>query len=66
MRSENCRNNLHKYCHLCECPCHNRCECVIVNRKEEESQRDWIKRCMCMHHWMQTEYYQRKLGNELA
>jgi len=38
-----------------------RCECVMKNRHEEESMRDWLKRCMCMHHWQQTDYYQAKL-----
>lgn len=37
------------------------CECVVVNREEEEQQRDWLKRCMCMHHWTQTDYYRAKL-----
>lgn len=38
------------------------CQCVIVNRDDDESQREWIKRCMCMHHWMQTDYYRVKLA----
>ena len=40
------------------------CICKLVNRNQGESQRDWLKRCMCMEHWMQTEYYQVKLGLE--
>lgn len=41
-----------------------KCECVIVNRDEDESQREWLKRCMCMHHWTQTDYYRDKLVRE--
>lgn len=37
------------------------CECVVKNRQEDETMRDWLKRVMCMHHWMQTDYYQDKL-----
>lgn len=37
------------------------CDCVIKNRNEDESQREWFKRWMCMYHWMQTDYYQDKL-----
>jgi len=37
------------------------CQCVVKNREEGESQRDWFKRWMCMHHWMQTDYYRAKL-----
>lgn len=37
------------------------CQCVVKNREEGESMREWLKRCMCMHHWMQTDYYQNKL-----
>lgn len=37
------------------------CQCVIVNREEGESQREWLKRWMCQFHWMQTDYYQAKL-----
>lgn len=37
------------------------CLCVMKNREEGESEREWFKRCMCMHHWMQTNYYQNKL-----
>jgi len=33
------------------------CTCVIQNREEHESERDWLKRIMCLHHWMQTDYY---------
>lgn len=38
-----------------------RCECVIKNRQEGESERDWLKRIMCMFHWSQTDYYRNKL-----
>jgi len=38
------------------------CTCVIKNRLEEESQRDWLKRWMCMYHWVQTDYYKEKLA----
>lgn len=41
-----------------------RCECVIKDREEDESMREWFKRWMCMHHWMQTDYYQNKLSRE--
>jgi hypothetical protein len=41
-----------------------KCDCVIRNRKEDETQREWLKRVMCMNHWMQTDYYQRKLPEE--
>lgn len=37
------------------------CDCVVVNREEGESQREWLKRCFCMFHWMQTDYYRAKL-----
>lgn len=37
------------------------CECVIKNREEGEDMREWLKRCMCMFHWMQTDYYQSKV-----
>jgi hypothetical protein len=37
------------------------CECVIKNREDNETQREWLKRCMCMYHWMLTDYYQIKL-----
>lgn len=40
------------------------CTCVIVNRENGESQREWFKRWMCMHHWIQTDYYQAKLEHE--
>jgi hypothetical protein len=40
------------------------CTCVAANRKPEETQREWFKRWMCMHHWMETDYYQRKLKEE--
>ena len=36
------------------------CQCVVKNREEGESEREWFKRWMCMHHWMQTDYYQLK------
>jgi hypothetical protein len=37
------------------------CTCVIRTRGRDESQREWLKRWMCMYHWMQTDYYQIKL-----
>lgn len=37
------------------------CSCVLVNRNENETQREWFKRWMCQFHWMQTNYYQAKL-----
>lgn len=40
------------------------CDCAIKDRKEGESQREWFKRVMCQYHWMQTDYYQRKLEPE--
>jgi len=38
------------------------CECIILDRFPREEQREWLKRCMCMFHWMQTDYYRAKLG----
>ena len=38
-----------------------KCECVIKNRQPNESQRDWLKRWMCMFHWVQTDYYMEKM-----
>ena len=40
-----------------------RCNCVVKNREEGESQREWFKRWMCMWHWMETDYYQEKLDH---
>ena len=40
------------------------CKCEIRDREEHEEQRDWLKRCMCMEHWMQTDYYKKKLEKE--
>lgn len=31
-------------------------QCVVFNRKEDESMHEWLKRCMCTYHWMQTDY----------
>lgn len=42
------------------------CNCVIVNRDDDESQREWIKRIMCMHHWMQTDYYRAKIAKSAS
>jgi hypothetical protein len=36
------------------------CNCVVKNRDEGETQREWLKRVMCMFHWMQTDYYRDK------
>jgi hypothetical protein len=45
-----------------DCPiCSDKCNCEIRDREEHEEQRDWFKRCMCMFHWMQTDYYKNKL-----
>lgn len=38
-----------------------KCGCKVVDRNEDESQREWFKRFMCMFHWMQTDYYRNKL-----
>lgn len=38
------------------------CECVILNRREGEQEREWFKRIFCMYHWMQTDYYRNKLN----
>jgi hypothetical protein len=35
----------------------------MLNREEHETQREWIKRCFCMFHWMQTDYYRKKIHN---
>ena len=40
------------------------CLCNFRDRNEEESERDWMKDGMCMHHWMQTDYYRMKIGLE--
>jgi hypothetical protein len=37
------------------------CVCNVQDRKLGERQRDWLKRCLCMRHWMETDYYQAKL-----
>jgi hypothetical protein len=37
------------------------CECKILDREEYEEQREWLKRCMCIFHWMQTDYYRNKV-----
>jgi hypothetical protein len=37
------------------------CKCSFSDREELETQREWIKRCMCMFHWMQTDYYRKKI-----
>lgn len=39
------------------------CDCSIKDREEFETQREWFKRWMCMFHWMQTDYYRRKIHN---
>lgn len=64
-RSDDCACGLHDYCNICDCECHQvhgPCQCVVKNREEGESQREWFKRWMCMFHWMQTDYYQNKLA----
>lgn len=38
-----------------------RCDCVVKNRRDGETEREWLKRWMCMWHWMETDYYQSKL-----
>jgi hypothetical protein len=38
------------------------CICVFDSRKPDEDQREWLKRCMCQSHWMQTDYYAAKRG----
>lgn len=65
-QSDDCATGLHDYCNICDCECHNhpQCQCVIKNRDPTESQRDWFKRWMCQFHWMQTDYYQRKLDED--
>jgi hypothetical protein len=40
------------------------CNCEFRDRKAYESQREWLKDCMCMNHWMLTDYYQDKVGLE--
>jgi hypothetical protein len=43
----------------------HRCNCIVKDREENESEREWFKRWMCMFHWMQTDYYRSKLnGND--
>lgn len=36
------------------------CMCQNLDREENENQREWMKRIMCMFHWMQTDYYKGK------
>ena len=34
------------------------CKCAWRDREsDDEPQREWFKDCMCMFHWMQTDYY---------
>ena len=40
------------------------CKCVVKNRIEGEPEREWLKRWMCMYHWMQTDYYRRKFDED--
>jgi hypothetical protein len=40
------------------------CDCIVLDRRKDESQREWLKRWMCMFHWMQTDYYLVKLIKE--
>lgn len=42
------------------------CTCVVKNREEGESQREWMKGWMCMFHWMQTDYYVNKTVSEIS
>jgi len=37
----------------------------MQDRKPNEEQREWLKRCMCQYHWQQTTYYQAKLDQQL-
>lgn len=39
-----------------------KCECVVKNREQGETQREWFKRWMCQWHWMETDYYQNKFN----
>lgn len=48
-------------CHCKLCGINEVCNCVVSSRREDESQREWFKRWMCMFHWMQTDYYRAKL-----
>jgi len=59
--SEDCSTGLHEYCTPCNCMCHRECICAFTDRIKRESERDWLKRCMCQAHWMQTNYYRAKL-----
>jgi hypothetical protein len=38
----------------------DKCACQMRTRKLDEDQYDWLKDCMCMHHWMQTDHYRAK------
>ena len=42
------------------------CACKIEDRKENESQREWMEQWMCNYHWMQTDYYRAKLELDKA
>jgi len=37
------------------------CDCKMSDRLEGETMREWLKRCWCMFHWMQTDYYKSKI-----
>jgi len=39
---------------------HPRCCCSVRPRRENESERDWIKDISCMYHWMESKYYAGK------
>jgi len=49
-------------CHCETCNAHGSvdCDCSPKDRLDGESERDWLKRRMCMYHWMQTDYYRGK------
>jgi len=36
------------------------CACTVRPRRENESERDWIKDISCMYHWMESKYYAGK------
>jgi len=41
-------------------PDESECACEMRARKELEDQYEWLKDCMCMYHWMQTDHYRAK------
>lgn len=41
------------------------CGCKFKDRPKNTEMREWLKDCMCMNHWTQTDYYRNKLVKDL-